>query len=105
MAQVSERARRYIARCPPAISGQRVQDAAYHVAAILVWGFALSEAEALMLLQEWNRNCVPPWSDAELLHKVKSAVGAQHRDARGHLLGDGFKPGSPRSGPVPAAVV
>src|SRR2546421_194248 len=46
----------HIARCPPAISGQRGHDATYHVAAILVWGFALSEAEALMLLQEWNRN-------------------------------------------------
>src|SRR5258706_11637133 len=91
MAQISERARRYIARCPPAISGQGGHDATYHVAAVLVWGFALSEAEALMLLQEWNRNCVPPWSDAELLHKVKSAAGGQHRDARGHLLNCGVR--------------
>src|SRR5437016_2996819 len=103
MAQACERARRYIARCPPAISGAGGHDATYHVAAILVWGFALSEAEALMLLQEWNRNCVPPWSDAELLHKVKSAAGGQHRDARGHLLGDGFEPGASQS--VPAAAV
>jgi len=27
-----------------------------------------------MLLQEWNRSCVPPWSEAELLHKVRSAI-------------------------------
>jgi hypothetical protein len=104
MVEVVERARRYIARCPVAISGQGGHDATFHVAAVLVWGFALGEAEALMLLQEWNRNCVPPWSDAELIHKVKSAAGAQHRDARGHLVGDGFKPGASQSGPAVTVV-
>src|SRR5206468_9796165 len=86
MAQVSERARRYIARCPPAISGAGGHDATFHVAAVLVWGFALSETEALMLLQEWNQNCVPPWSEAELVHKVRSAGAATHADQRGHLI-------------------
>jgi hypothetical protein len=89
MAQVSERARRYVAKCPPAISGQRGHDATFHVAAVLVWGFALGEAEALMLIKEWNRNCVPPWSEAELVHKIKSASVASHSDSRGHLVGDG----------------
>src|SRR5436190_3741594 len=91
MAQTCERARRYIARCPPAISGQGGHDGTFHVAAILVWGFALSEAEALMLLREWNRNCVPPWSETELAHKVRSAAAAPHSDARGHLLNCGMQ--------------
>ena len=31
----------------------------------------LGEAEALLALQRWNRtDADPPWSDAELLHKV-----------------------------------
>ena len=52
---------------------------------------ALGEAEALMLLREWNRNCVPPWSETELAHKVRSAAAAPHSDARGHLLGGGLR--------------
>ena len=32
----------------------------------------LSEAEALLAMQEWNRtNAKPPWSDRELLHKIR----------------------------------
>src|SRR5882724_10825541 len=86
---VTERARRYVGKCPVAVSGRRGHDATFHVAAVLVWGFALGETETLMLLQEWNRNCVPPWSEAELLHKVRSAGAAVHADPRGYLLGDG----------------
>ena len=86
MVEVVERARRYIAKCEPAISGQGGHDATFHVAAVLVWGFALGEAEALMLLREWNQVCVPPWSEGELVHKVKSAAGARHAEPRGHLL-------------------
>ena len=81
-----ERARRYVANCPPAISGQRGHDATFHVAALLVHGFALGEADALALLREWNAACVPPWSESELIHKINSAANATHREARGHLL-------------------
>jgi len=88
MITVIERARRYIAKCPVAISGQRGHDATFLVASVLVWGFALSEADTLTLLQEWNRACVPPWSGSELLHKVKSVAGVQHRKARGYLIGE-----------------
>jgi hypothetical protein len=87
---IIERARKYIAECPVAVSGQRGHDATFHVAALLVHGFALSESDALRVLQEWNRSCQPPWSEPELLHKVKSAGSAQHDRPRGHLLGDGF---------------
>src|SRR5438552_265438 len=83
---IVERARRYIAKCPPAISGQRGHDATFHVAAVLVNGFGLSETEALMLLKEWNASCVPPWSEAELVHKTQSAAGTEHSEPRGHLL-------------------
>ena len=84
---VTERARRYIAKCPPAISGQGGHNAAYHVAAVLVNGFGLGYGDALMLLQEWNHSCQPSWSERELQHKIESAGRAPHGSPRGHLLG------------------
>lgn len=31
---------------------------------------------------------MPPWSEAELVHKIRSAGNAQHSEVRGYLLGD-----------------
>jgi len=94
-----ERARRYLAKCPAAVSGQGGHDATFHVAAVLVHGFALSEADALMLLREWNGSCVPPWSEAQLIYKIKSAANATHREVRGYLLGSK----APHPVPLPVA--
>lgn len=84
---ILERARRYIAKCPPAVSGQGGHNATFHVAAVLVHGFALGDRVSLMLMQEWNQCCQPPWSERELRHKVESAARATHGSPRGHLLG------------------
>jgi hypothetical protein len=89
MINVFERARRYLAKCPPAISGQGGHDQTFHTACMLTNGFALAEADALQLLHEWNAGCQPPWAEHELLHKVRSAMGARHAKPRGHLIGDG----------------
>lgn len=83
---ILERARRYIAKCPPAISRQGGHNAAYHVAAVLVNGFGIHDADALSLMREWNGGCLPPWSEAELSHKVRSATNTRHAQPRGHLL-------------------
>jgi hypothetical protein len=83
-----DRARRYFAKCPPAISGQSGHNATFYVAAVLVHGFALGEADALMLLKEFNQRCLPPWSEGELIHKITSAANAVHSFPRGYLLGD-----------------
>ncbi len=93
MKNIIERARKYIGKCPPAIENQHGSNATFYVAAILVWGFGLSEADALMLLHEHNRSCVPPWSEEELKHKVTSATGAKHDKPRGHLLKSGEQSG------------
>lgn len=85
MLTIIERARRYIAKCPVSVSGQCGHNAAFHVASLLVHGFGLGEADALRLLAEWNQGCVPPWSEAELIHKVRSAAKAQHSGVRGAL--------------------
>jgi hypothetical protein len=83
-----ERARRYIARCQAAISGQGGHNATFRVAAILWNGFGLSEADALMLLREYNQRCVPPWSESELIHKVKAVANVAHAKPRGHLVNE-----------------
>lgn len=94
-----ERARRYIAKCQPAVSGQGGHDATFYVACLLVHGFALGEADALALLREFNQRCLPPWSEGDLMHKIKSAASAAHLMPRGHLLGAE----APHPGPLPKA--
>jgi hypothetical protein len=93
---VIERARRYISKCPPAFSGSGGHDAPYHVAACLVHGFALGEADAYALLCEYNRVCVPQWSERELRHKIADVSRASFREPRGCLLGSGVAPGPQR---------
>jgi hypothetical protein len=93
MLTVIERARKYVAKCPVAISGQGGHNATFHAAAVLVHGFALGEPDALALLREWNCSCVPPWGESDLQHKVKSAANTVHLLPLGHLLGDDAKNG------------
>jgi len=94
MLTVIERARKYVAKCPAAISGQNGHGATFHVAAVLVHGFALGEADALALLREWNGSCVPPWGESDLQYKIKSAANTVHTLPRGHLLDNELKNGS-----------
>lgn len=74
MISLQERARRYLRKCPPAISGQRGHHRTYRMAATLVNDFGLDNSEALSLLREWNYRCRPPWTEAELIHKIQSAA-------------------------------
>src|SRR4029453_2523733 len=67
------RARRYLARVPPAMTGQHGDLHTFQVCCRLVRGFALSDAEAMTLLAEWNARCAPPWSERELQDKLQRA--------------------------------
>ena len=69
-----ERARGYIAKRPAAVSGNGGHDAAFRVALDATKGFSLSYSQALALLREYNCRCVPPWSEKELAHKLRSAM-------------------------------
>jgi hypothetical protein len=70
-----ERASRYLASMPPAISGAGGHAATFKATVALVRGFELPEDEALRLLvEEFNPRCQPPWSTWELRHKVRSAA-------------------------------
>jgi hypothetical protein len=68
-----ERARKYAAVLPPAISGEHGDLHTFRVCCRLARGFALSDDEALDLLREWNTRCQPPWSEPELLDKLQCA--------------------------------
>lgn len=71
---VAERARRYIAKMDPAISGSAGHKATFRVACVLVRGFDLDDGTALSILeQDYNPRCQPPWTTKELDHKVVSA--------------------------------
>jgi hypothetical protein len=68
-----ERARRYLAAVPPAVTGQHGDVHTFRVCCRLVRGFALSDADALSILSEWNASCNPPWTERELRDKVTRA--------------------------------
>ena len=67
------RARRYLARVPPAIAGEHGDVHTFRVCCRLVRGFALGDAEALDILSEWNARCQPPWSERDLIDKLRRA--------------------------------
>lgn len=71
---VIDRARRYLASVPPAISGQHGDLHTFRVCCRLTRGFALDLEEALHVLTGWNARCQPPWSEAELLDKLRRAA-------------------------------
>lgn len=81
-----QRAAAWLSKVPPAVSGQNGHSTTYTAAVGLVHGFGLSEGDALSLLSDWNRSCQPPWSDRELIHKIRDAASKPHDKPAGHLL-------------------
>jgi hypothetical protein len=67
------RARRYLAHIEGAISGHRGHDRTFRVACVLAIKFGLTMEQAWPLINEWNEQCEPPWSEKELLHKLQDA--------------------------------
>ena len=81
-----DRARRYLAKCPPAITGQNGHSTAFAVVCEIVNGFDLDESQASDLLQSWNATCQPPWNKKELHHKIQQALITPHKKPRGYKL-------------------
>jgi len=70
----------YVKRLPAAIEGHNGSTTCFNAALKLMSKFSLSESEAYDLMaREYNNRCCPPWSDAELWHKVKSAANYARR--------------------------
>jgi hypothetical protein len=90
---IIERARKLLDTRAPAISGQGGHATTFSTACVLVWGFGLEPEEALPLLAEWNARCDPPWTQRQLMHKLRSAAGAVHKEPRGYLLRGGEQKG------------
>jgi len=85
-AKVLDRARAYVAEMPAAVSGQGGHHALFAVCKVLCHDFDLSEADAWSLLADYNARCQPPWTEAELRHKLEDASKCDRaRRARGEL--------------------
>ena len=85
MLSLDTRIQRYLAKCPPAVSGEHGHDQTFKVASALVWGFALSREAALHYLEVYNTGCQPPWTLAELGHKIDSALRSPSSKPVGYL--------------------
>lgn len=68
-----EQARAFVAKQPAAVEGEAGDNATFSHCCALVLGFDLTDDDALELLAEWNRRCVPPWSEADLSDKLDYA--------------------------------
>ena len=70
-----ERCRRYIDRIEGAISGNNGHRTTFRVACKIAefLGEHLTVEQAMPIMREYNQRCEPPWSEAELLHKVSDA--------------------------------
>jgi putative DNA primase/helicase len=67
------RARNYLMKVPPAVSGEGGHNQTFKAACILM-RFGLTKEEALEVLREWNETCQPPWPEKDLLHKLNDAA-------------------------------
>lgn len=87
LGDVMERARRYLAKCEPAIQGANGSRATFLAAAKLLHGFDLEPDVVLDLMAaEYNPRCRPPWSEKELARKVTQAAERGRDFVRGSLL-------------------
>lgn len=84
---VSERATRYCAKLDPTVCGtQSCHLRTYQVACVLVQAFALSPGEAMPTLMEWAGRGTHRWSEADLRHKLQSALAEPGFQSRGGLM-------------------
>ncbi len=79
-----EKAEKYISHIEPSIQHSGGRQQALKVSLALIKGFSLSEAQALVLFQNWNGRCVPPWSDHDLTRFLRDAAKTSKPD--GYLL-------------------
>lgn len=96
---VVERARRYLAKMGPAVSGGGGHTHTLLAARALVRGFLLPHSDAVALLEEWNQGNAERWTTHELEHKVRSAAAGPGAD--GYLLGSEKPPRGSAVAPAP----
>lgn len=83
-----ERARRYVAKIPGAVSGASGHTTTFNAVAHVMFGFDLDPDTTLSVIaSDYNPRCDPPWSERELLHKIRSVAERCTRE-RGYLLNE-----------------
>lgn len=81
-----ERARRYLARIPGAVSGDNGHTQTFNAVAHVMIGFDLDpDATRSIILGDYNPRCDPPWSERDIDHKIRSVAEHCKRE-RGYLL-------------------
>ncbi len=66
--------------------GKGGHDTTYRTACTLVHGFDLGDADLIACLETYNATkCVPPWTQAELLHKMNGAKASSSKYPKGWL--------------------
>lgn len=68
------RARFWLAKHEPAISGQGGHKQMFSACCWMFQRFGLTVSEAWPLILEYNERCVPPFSESELKHKIQDAA-------------------------------
>lgn len=81
---VDKRARAYLEKLPPAISGENGHNKLFDAALCLRIGFELDYAISLEILKEYNTRCVPPWKEEDLIRKIHEVENSKL--PRGYLL-------------------
>lgn len=88
-ASIEDRAIKYLAAMPAAISGQGGHDRTMEAARVVVYGFDLGpEVGYSILAGHYNPRCQPPWSEADLRHKCNEANTVPFGKLRGWLLSE-----------------
>lgn len=65
-----------------AVEGENGDACTYRLAKRLVYEFRLPYEEAYTVLRAWNEtNAIPPWSEAELHHKLTNAIRNKHQSS------------------------
>lgn len=82
---ILERARAYMAACPPAISGSGGNAQTFSVALSLSKGFDLPIDVVRALMDEYNQRCDPPWTPQELDRMMGGVERVADEKARGWL--------------------
>jgi hypothetical protein len=77
--EVFERARKYMAKMPPAVSGQRGRATTWNVAMVVVHDFGIEPGDAVEILIAWNLHNVPPWTPNEIQQLCWRASRASSR--------------------------
>ena len=69
-----ERFAKYLEAAGPAVQGSGGDVHTFNMACVGVLDFLLSEDECFWSMSEWNASCDPPWTDRDLMVKIRNAA-------------------------------